>query len=106
MLKTGKTLSGGIVAALALAMAAQPALAQNIGEIADSLKTQTGSISTLISVVAFVLGVGMAIAGFMKFRANAQNPNDPSNKISTAFVLLFVGAGLGECRLFTSCRRA
>jgi len=106
MLKTGKMVSEGVLAALAFATAAQPALAQNIGEIADSLKSQAGSVSTLISVVAFVLGVGMAIAGFMKFRANAQNPNDPSNKISTAFVLLFVGAGLIECRLFSSCRKA
>lgn len=70
------------------------AMAQNVGEIADSLATQTGEIADFVSIVAFVLGVGMAIAGFMKFKQNAQNPNDPSAKVSTAFILIFVGAGL------------
>lgn len=67
---------------------------QNVGEIAESLATQTGNVADLVSIVAFVLGVGMAIAGFLKFKQNAQNPNDPSAKISTAFILIFVGAGL------------
>ena len=77
-----------------LSLSAGAALAQNVGEIAESLADQTGNIADLISIVAFVLGVGMAIAGFMKFRQNAQNPNDPSAKVSTAFILIFVGAGL------------
>jgi uncharacterized membrane protein len=77
-----------------LGLSTTAALAQNVGEIADSLATQTGNIADLVSIVAFVLGVGMAIAGFLKFRQNAQNPNDPSAKISTAFILIFVGAGL------------
>jgi uncharacterized membrane protein len=83
---------GLIIGGLGLSTSA--ALAQNVGEIAESLADQTGNIADLISIIAFVLGVGMAIAGFMKFRQNAQNPNDPSAKISTAFILIFVGAGL------------
>lgn len=77
-----------------LSLSTTAALAQNVGEIADSLATQTGNIADLVSIIAFVLGVGMAIAGFLKFKQNAQNPNDPSAKISTAFILIFVGAGL------------
>lgn len=78
-----------------LGLSATTAMAQdNLGDIAESLATQTGNIADLVSIVAFVLGVGMAIAGFMKFRQNAQNPNDPSAKVSTAFILIFVGAGL------------
>jgi uncharacterized membrane protein len=77
-----------------LGLSTTAALAQDLGEIADGLATQTGNIADLVSIVAFVLGVGMAIAGFLKFRQNAQNPNDPSAKISTAFILIFVGAGL------------
>jgi len=77
-----------------LGLSTTAALAQNMGEIADSLATQTGEVADLVSIVAFVLGVGMAIAGFLKFKQNAQNPNDPSAKISTAFILIFVGAGL------------
>lgn len=77
-----------------LAFSATAAAAQDLGEIADDLANQTGNVADLVSIVAFVLGVGMAIAGFLKFKQNAQNPNDPSAKISTAFILIFVGAGL------------
>lgn len=79
---------------LGVSSTAAMAQSQNLGQIADSLSTQTSEIADLISMVAFVLGVGMAIAGFLKFRQNAQNPNDPSAKVSTAFILIFVGAGL------------
>lgn len=85
---------GGCTTGLALgltAMMVTPLYAQDAGEIADGLATQLGSFADLLSILAFVLGVGMAIAGFMKFRANSQNP---SNKLSTAFILIFVGAGL------------
>lgn len=77
-----------------LAVSATTAAAQDLGEIADDLANQTGNVADLVSILAFVLGVGMAIAGFLKFKQNAQNPNDPSAKISTAFILIFVGAGL------------
>ena len=88
-----KTIALGLLAGMLGAVAA-PALAQTAGDIATGLAGQTGQVADLVSIVAFVLGVGMAIAGLMKFRANAQNPNDPSNKMSTAFILMFVGAGL------------
>ena len=71
------------------------ALAQlDAGGIADGLSSQTTQVAKLVTVVAFVIGVGLAIAGLLKFRANAQNPNDPSNSMTTAFVLVFVGAAM------------
>ena len=76
---------------LPLEVAAQ---ARDVGEIASDLTEQTGFVSQLVTVVAFVLGVGMAIAGLLKFKAHSQNPNDPSAKMSTAFMLVFVGAAL------------
>ena len=45
-------------------------------------------------MIAFLAGFVFGIMGFMKLRANAQNPNDPSNRVTTAFMLIFVGAGL------------
>lgn len=90
---TGRIARFGLILG-GLGLSTTAALAQNMGEIADSLATQTGEFADLVSIVAFVLGVGMAIAGFLKFKQNAQNPNDPSAKISTAFILIFVGAGL------------
>ncbi len=82
--------------AVGLVMTTGLALAQvrDLGGIAQSLSTQTTQFATLLSILSFVIGVGMGIAGFMKFKQNAQNPNDPSAKISTAFILIFVGAGL------------
>ena len=67
---------------------------RDLGDIAQDLAPQTRFVSQLVTVIAFVLGVGMAIAGLLKFKAHSQNPNDPSAKISTAFVLVFVGAAL------------
>ncbi|WP_411840090.1 hypothetical protein [Paracoccus sp. ME4] len=82
------------IATLSIVMAG-PALAQlTAGEIAGDLRGQVSSVGVLITVISFVLGVALAIAGLMKFRAHSQNPNDPSNKMSTAFVLMFAGAGL------------
>jgi hypothetical protein len=82
--------------AVGLVMSAGVALAQtrDLGGIATSLATQATPFATLLSILSFVIGVGMGIAGFLKFKQNAQNPNDPSAKISTAFILIFVGAGL------------
>ncbi|MEP3669092.1 MAG: hypothetical protein ABJN42_20390 [Roseibium sp.] len=86
---------GKVLGAAAL-VATMPAIAsaQNVGEIATSLTGQTTNVATLVSVVAFVVGVGLAIAGLLKFRAHSANPNDPSNKMSTAFMLVFVGAAM------------
>jgi len=85
--------ASGIALALVFSAPAM-AVAQNVGAIARDLTTQTTAVSTLVTVVAFVLGVGMAIAGLLKFKAHSQNPNDPSAKMSTAFMLVFVGAAL------------
>jgi len=86
-----------ILAALLLGLAAPSSVAaqvRDLGDIAQDIALQTRFVSQLVTVIAFVLGVGMAIAGLLKFKAHSQNPNDPSAKISTAFVLVFVGAAL------------
>jgi len=82
------------VAALA-SLAGMPAMAQqNAGAIASSLGSQVNQIGSLLMVIAAVAGVFIAIAGLLKFRAHSQNPNDPSNKLSSAFTLIFVGAAM------------
>lgn len=82
------------IAAAGFALSSAGASAQSVGDIADNLRTQVGSISLLVTVVSFVIGVALAIMGLVKFRQNSQNPNDPSAKMSSAFILLFVGAAL------------
>ena len=87
--------TGGLIASAYLAMAnAAAAQSTTVGDAFDSLEKQAVNAIGFVTVLAFALGVVLAIMGFLKFKANAQNPNDPSNKISTAFMLVFVGAGL------------
>ena len=93
-MKTWNIRAAAVMAAASATLVAAPAMAQDVGAIAEGLTGQLTSIGTLAAVLSFVLGVAVAIAGLMKFRAHSQNPNDPSNKMSTAFILMFVGAGL------------
>jgi hypothetical protein len=87
---------GAIGVAAALTMTATGAYAQatDFSSMTDQLNGQLSSAASLAGMVAFLSGFVFGIMGFMKLRANAQNPNDPSNKVSTAFMLIFIGAGL------------
>jgi hypothetical protein len=95
-MKNGKLMSRimAVAAAATVLPVAAFAQARDVGGIATSLTTQTTQVATFVTVAAFVIGVGLAIAGLLKFRAHSQNPNDPSNKMSTAFMLVFVGAAM------------
>lgn len=75
-------------------MASQAVAQDNAGAIADSLTGQVSNVSTLISVIIFVAGLAVAAMGLLKFKAHSANPNDPSNKLSSAWVLIFVGAAM------------
>ncbi len=66
----------------------------NIGDMASELQSQVGDIADLIGAAAFILGIGIALLGLLKFRQHAVNPNDPSARLSTAFTLVFVGAAM------------
>ena len=85
-----------------LAAAAVPALAgtsvhaqvTDITSMTAQLNGQLNSLAQLAGMIAFLGGFVLGIMGLLKLRANAQNPNDPSNKLSTAFMLIFIGAGL------------
>jgi intracellular multiplication protein IcmD len=82
-------------AAAVLAILATGASAQDISNMVDTqLKGQLMSLGNLAGMIAFLAGFVFGIMGFMKLRANAQNPQDPSNKVSTAFMMIFIGAGL------------
>lgn len=82
-----------VLAATGLAM---PALAQNtdIADIAISLKDQGVSVSTLLSVAAFVMGLGLAAGGLFKLAKGSEGRHDPQNKSSTGWVMIFAGAAM------------
>ena len=92
-----KTLKPAAAAGAGLA-AATPAAANSpnrtLGAIAADFGGQLGQIASMISILAFVLGVCVAIAGLLKFRQHAQNPGDPSAKPTTALMLILAGAAL------------
>lgn len=67
---------------------------RDIGAMATAMRTMAGSVNGLVTVVAFIIGVVLAISGILKFKAHSANPNDPSAKLSTAFMLMFAGAAL------------
>ena len=84
------------VASVVAGMTAMTARAQvtDLTSMTAQLNGQLNSLAQLAGMIAFLAGFVFGIMGFMKLRANAQNPNDPSNRVTTAFMLIFVGAGL------------
>lgn len=82
------------IAALVLSAGAAQAQVSTFGDMADTVGAQGGQVADLLGVAAFLLGILLAVMGLMKFRQNSQNPNDPNAKVSTAFILVFVGAAM------------
>lgn len=83
--------------AFVMAVAASPAFAQavqDMGGVFEKLNTQASPLGDLIGSASFVIGAGIAIFGLLKARAHSQNPNDPSNKLSSAMMLILVGAAM------------
>lgn len=91
-----KALRLSALAALVVGASATGALAQatDLSTMTSQLQGQLKSMATLAGYVSFLAGFVFGIMGFMKLKANAANPQDPSNKVSTAFMLIFVGAAL------------
>lgn len=82
---------------IAVAAAASPAFAQavqDMGGVFEKLNTQATPLGDLIGSASFIFGAGIAIFGLLKARAHSQNPNDPSNKLSSAMMLIMVGAAM------------
>lgn len=93
MKKSSTTLS--MVLPLVLLTAA-PALAADgdLGGIADRIGRQAGMVGNAFGIFVAVAGVVVAMMGLLKFKAHSANPNDPSNKLSSAFIMVFVGAAM------------
>lgn len=85
---------GAAAVALAITSTGVHAQVTDVSGMSDQITGQLGSLGQLAGVIAFLSGFVFAIMGFMKLKANAANPNDPSNKVSTAFMLIFIGAAL------------
>ncbi|MFG6082206.1 DUF6750 family protein [Paracoccus litorisediminis] len=84
----------GLTSIPGLALMPNIALAANMGDIASDLAGQGQQIGDLIMIICAVAGIGVALMGLFKFKAHSANPNDPSNKMSSALTLIFVGAAM------------
>ena len=82
------------VAATLLGTSMAAAQATDIESMTGQLNTQMRALSDFAGMIAFLSGFVFGIMGFMKLRANAANPQDPSNKPTTGFALIIVGAAL------------
>ena len=76
------------------AAGAAQAQTKDIAGVSGKVGEQLIALGSQAGIVAFLAGFVFGIMGFMKLKANAANPNDPSNKVSTGFILIFVGAAL------------
>ena len=73
--------------------AALPAYGQqDLGGVADNVKGQIGNVADMLGAVAFLIGIILVIMSLMKFKAHSEN--DPQAKMSTAVVMLMVGASM------------
>ena len=67
---------------------------QSVSDIATKVTTEANAVAKLLSVTAYVAGVGFALAGILQFKAHKENPQQtPLSKP----VVMMVVAG---CLLF------
>lgn len=83
-----------VAAALVAVPATGLAQANDIGDIATQVGGQFTEIINLVGVVAMAAGAVLGTVGLFKARAMNQNPQDPSNKLSTVIVTFGVAAAL------------
>jgi intracellular multiplication protein IcmD len=73
---------------------ANAATSTGIGGVAATVTDQLGAMATLMVYVAYVSGVGFALAGILQFKAHKENPQQ--TPLSKPIVLIIVAA----CLLF------
>lgn len=63
-----------------------------IGAVAGSVKSNLGSIATLITAGSYVAGMGFGVGAVVKFKAHKDNPTQVA--ISVPIAMLFIAAAL------------
>ena len=85
----GVLLISGLIFAAPDAFAA---LASDVTGIATNLTSTFGALGQLITAIAYIAGMGFALASIMKFKAHKDNPTQIP--IGTPIALLFIAAAL------------
>jgi len=86
--------------ALAQVLASPTSATQDFTLTTDAITTSASKIPNLISTVAFVAGIGMAIAGVFKIKAHVDNPAQAPLK--DGLIRLAVGGALLAFPLLTN----
>ena len=84
-----------------LLLLAGPAHAETLGGAADRIAGQMSSLSKFISIVSFVLGLGIGMSGILKLKSHSQNPaqvplNQPLMRILVASGLIALPTVMGN----------
>jgi len=80
------------LALIILPLASAFAEHQTISTVASSVTTQATAITRLLSITAYVAGVGFALAGILQFKAHKENPT--TTPLSKPVVMIVVAAAL------------
>ncbi len=92
------TINFGIKTSAAFMLMLTPAVlfaaATDITAVATTVTTQANAIAKLLSVTAYVAGVGFALAGILQFKTHKENPQQ--TPLSKPVVMIVVAA----CLLF------
>lgn len=84
----------GLIGLLACIAGAAGAEGQSVSDIAAKVTTEANAVAKLLSVTAYVAGVGFALAGILQFKAHKENPQQ--TPLSKPVVMMVVAA----CLLF------
>lgn len=86
-------IAGGLGSVLLLLLWGTEAMAaQDLADIVKNVKDNVIEIGPLLSIAAYVVGVGFCIAGIVQFKAHKDNPAQVP--LSKPMVYLGVGAAL------------
>ena len=90
-----RVLTGAIILSV-IAGHVEPVWAQqqDLGQVLDRVSSLGRNFYNLIGVVAALLGTGLAGLGLYKCYHARQNPNDPSAKVSTGLLMIFIGSAM------------
>lgn len=84
----------GLISCIALSIYASSVGADDVSALAESIGKQATSIAKLMSIAAYVAGVGFALGGILQFKAHKDAPQQ--TPLSKPVVMIVVAA----CLLF------
>lgn len=94
-MKLASRKTGMMILTTALCLSVGVAVAassQNLGTVADTVRSSFDAVAKLITAGAYVAGFGFAFAAILKFKAHKDNPTQIP--VGTPIALLFVAAAL------------